>query len=191
MYYIYHIPGVKIGCTTRPKSRVSQQGYSSYEILETHDCIDRASERELELQKEYGYKVDTTPYWKVYKQREQTRSLEACKKGGLIRGNTHKKNNTGICGLTPEQRKEYGRLGAIAQSIEAKSKGGKIGGKLSKDKGKPVLMIDKYTNKILKEFPAVATAARFLGKRENKIRAVISGEKYRHSAYGYKWKYKD
>ena len=57
-YYIYHIPNVKIGCTTRPKSRVSQQGYSSYEILETHDCIDTASQREVDLQKEYGYPID-------------------------------------------------------------------------------------------------------------------------------------
>ena len=62
MYYIYHIPNVKIGCTKNPQRRTKQQGFSSYEILETHDCIDRASQRELELQKEYGYEVDKSTY---------------------------------------------------------------------------------------------------------------------------------
>jgi len=61
-YYIYHIPNVKIGCSTNPKHRVKKQGYSSFKILETHDCIDSASDRERELQKEYGYKVDIVPY---------------------------------------------------------------------------------------------------------------------------------
>lgn len=54
MYYIYHIPNVKIGCTTNPKKRVKAQGYKEWEILETHKCIDTASKREIELQKEYG-----------------------------------------------------------------------------------------------------------------------------------------
>lgn len=62
MYYIYHIPNVKIGCSTNPKQRVKKQGYSSFKILETHDCIDSASVREMELQKEYGYTVDDALY---------------------------------------------------------------------------------------------------------------------------------
>ena len=62
MYYIYHIPGVKIGCSTEPKARVEKQGYSNFDILETHSDIDIASERELELQKQYGYKTDKSLY---------------------------------------------------------------------------------------------------------------------------------
>jgi len=70
MYSIYHIPTFvhkdgsigKIGCTKNIKRRLQQQGYQSFEILETHDCIDSASVREQELQKEYGYKVDTSTY---------------------------------------------------------------------------------------------------------------------------------
>ena len=61
-YYIYHIPGVKIGCTKQLKKRVSQQGYSEYEILETHNDIRIASEREILLQKEYGYQTDSVQY---------------------------------------------------------------------------------------------------------------------------------
>lgn len=62
MYYIYHIPNVKIGCTNNPKRRVKDQGYRDYNILETHNDIDVASKRELELQKEYGYKIDKNSY---------------------------------------------------------------------------------------------------------------------------------
>lgn len=66
MYYIYHIPGIKIGCSTEPKRRVETQGYYDYEILEEYENITLASNRELELQKQYGYKVDNTTYEQSY-----------------------------------------------------------------------------------------------------------------------------
>lgn len=61
-YYIYEIPGVKIGCSTQPKERVEKQGFTEYVILEEHTDIDIASERELILQKEKGYPVDKSDY---------------------------------------------------------------------------------------------------------------------------------
>jgi len=64
-YVIYHIPGKKIGVTNDLYSRVEQQqGYEvgEYEILESSDDIDYISKREIELQKEYGYRVDPIPY---------------------------------------------------------------------------------------------------------------------------------
>ena len=66
-YAIYHIPGKKIGVTNNIKYRVEQQqGYNEgeYEILEMSDDINYVSHKELELQKQYGYKVDE----KLYKQ---------------------------------------------------------------------------------------------------------------------------
>ncbi len=63
MYYIYHIKGVKIGVSQDPKSRVADQGFSDYEILEEHTDIYEVSDREQHLQKEYGYPVDASPYW--------------------------------------------------------------------------------------------------------------------------------
>ena len=65
MYYIYHIPGKKIGVTRNLKNRVTlMQGYKKgeYEVLETHENIDYVSKRELELQNEYGYKIDNKSY---------------------------------------------------------------------------------------------------------------------------------
>ena len=64
-YHIYHIPGRKIGVTQNLESRVhTQQGYGpgEYEVLESSDDIDFISDRELILQKEYGYKVDRELY---------------------------------------------------------------------------------------------------------------------------------
>jgi hypothetical protein len=62
MYYIYHIPGKKVGCTKNLNNRLRQQNATTYEILETHSDIDIASNRERELQKQYGYKVDKILY---------------------------------------------------------------------------------------------------------------------------------
>ena len=65
MYYLYHIPGKKIGVTRNLKNRVTlMQGYkeNEYEVLEQSDDIDYISDREIELQKSYGYKVDLKKY---------------------------------------------------------------------------------------------------------------------------------
>ena len=62
MYYIYHIPGIKIGISQNPKQRVEHQGYTNFEILEQHIDITVASKREKQLQKEYKYRVDRTDY---------------------------------------------------------------------------------------------------------------------------------
>jgi len=64
-YYLYHIPGKKIGVTCDLNNRVTkQQGYApdEYEILERSEDIDFISSLELELQREYGYRVDMVPY---------------------------------------------------------------------------------------------------------------------------------
>ena len=65
MYYLYHIPGKKIGVTRNLNTRVTLiQGYkeNEYEVLEQSDDIDYISDREIELQKSYGYKVDLKKY---------------------------------------------------------------------------------------------------------------------------------
>ena len=56
-YYIYHIPGKKIGVTRDLEKRVTeQQGYEphEYEVLAEYKDIDLASVMEIGLQKEYG-----------------------------------------------------------------------------------------------------------------------------------------
>ncbi len=65
MYYLYHIPGKKIGVTRNLNHRVTlMQGYkeNEYEVLEQSENIEYISDREIELQKSYGYKVDLKKY---------------------------------------------------------------------------------------------------------------------------------
>jgi len=64
-YYLYHIPGKKVGVTTNLEERVhKQQGYypGEYEIIETSDDIDFISLGEQIMQKCYGYRVDDVLY---------------------------------------------------------------------------------------------------------------------------------
>ncbi len=68
-YYLYHIPGKKIGVTRDLISRVvDQQGYSldEIEVLEQSTDIDYISDRELELQLSHGYRVDRQKYKDLY-----------------------------------------------------------------------------------------------------------------------------
>ena len=70
MYYLYHIPGKKIGVTRNLNNRVTlMQGYKSneYEVLASSDDIDFISSKEIELQKSYGYKVDRQSYTSLNK----------------------------------------------------------------------------------------------------------------------------
>ena len=65
MYYLYHIPGKKIGVTRDLNNRVTkQQGYfpDEYEVLDHSNDIDYISKREIELQQSYGYKIDRVEY---------------------------------------------------------------------------------------------------------------------------------
>ena len=67
-YYLYHIPGRKIGVTRDLKERVeNQQGYNEDEyvvLMETEDILE-VSNAEILMQKAFGYKVDVVPYNKL------------------------------------------------------------------------------------------------------------------------------
>ena len=66
MYIIYEIKGKKIGCTHKDKfdmRQYMQKHIGKMILLEEILCIYEASNREIELQKQYGYKVDKAPYW--------------------------------------------------------------------------------------------------------------------------------
>ncbi len=68
MYYLYHVPGVKIGVTTNLEDSVErQQGYypEEYEVIMSTTDIDLVSEKERQLQKALGYRVDMKLYSKL------------------------------------------------------------------------------------------------------------------------------
>ena len=69
-YYLYHIPGKKIGVTSNLNKRVTiTQGYGpdEYEVLDQSDDISYISKKEIELQKSYGYRVDRKLYKNLFK----------------------------------------------------------------------------------------------------------------------------
>jgi len=69
-YYVYHIPGKKIGMTSNIQKRVIEdQGYSEndFEILLSSADMEIASDYEKRFQKEYGYKVDRQTYKELMK----------------------------------------------------------------------------------------------------------------------------
>ena len=160
MYYIYHIPGIKIGCTTNPKQRVEKrQGYAKYEILETHTDINIASKREIELQQEYGYKIDATPYSQSY---QWARSGNPSVEPMIKAGKEWLKNNK-------DKHAHFAKLGGLKQGpITAKknvesghiSNLGKINcnkihtcphcGKVGKSSGMFTWHFDRCRNKIVK-----------------------------------------
>ena len=64
-YYLYHIPGKKIGVTRNLEERVhKQQGYQEgeYVILAESKDITEISTLEIQMQKAFGYKVDRQLY---------------------------------------------------------------------------------------------------------------------------------
>ena len=67
-YYLYHIPGKKVGVTRDLQKRViEQQGYDyhEFEILLESEDIDFISNMEIAYQIKHGYRVDETPYNKL------------------------------------------------------------------------------------------------------------------------------
>jgi hypothetical protein len=192
-YYIYHIAGVKIGCTINPKKRVREQSFDSYSILEEHTDVYIASDREQELQKQYGYPVDIIPYWKTIKMP----TFKSRSKGGKISG---KKNV------------ESGHLASI-RTFESRSKGGKIGGKHhspngGKIQGKknvesghlalmvilaaekrsiPILAFNYLTGELISKYKSISEAGRELNIFGTNINCCLKG-KYKQ-AKGYTFKY--
>lgn len=107
-YYIYHIPGKKIGVTRNLVKRVTQeQGYAEdeFEVLFASDDIDQISSLEIELQKSYGYPVDRTEYKNLFK--SNTMKLNPTEQTTTFPCPVHKlkgnlMDNLGLSWVTPQ-----------------------------------------------------------------------------------------
>ena len=174
MYYIYHIPDFvwkngskgKIGCSETPSQRVNKQGYTDYEILESHECMYEASKREIELQKEYGYPVDSNTFAKAY-----TQGKKNVESGHL---------------------KKISKLGAQEGWKVCHDKHPHVGKLLSEyartNFSKSVLQYDLDGN-FIAEYYSMREAGRQLNRPHNGISNVLKGKQ--KTAYGFIWKYKE
>jgi hypothetical protein len=159
MYYIYHIQGIKIGCSKNPKNRTRQQKATQYEILETHTDIHIASEREIQLQKQYGYKVDTTTYYNSTK----------CYKIENVR-------KAGICSATKQWKENRDR--ELQKSIK--------GGKGNAEKSSKIIQQCDLDWNVLNTFSSTKLAAKSINGHASVIRmTILSKGTYK----GFRWKY--
>ena len=205
IYTIYHIPEYvwpnfpykgrvgKIGVTsTSMKKRLQYYrniDLSNWEVLEEWDCEYKVSDREIELQKEYGYPVDSKPYWK---------SLEMHSKQSKINGG----KVAGKKAVESGQLAKAARLGGLSISKEQLSEMGKIGGRKNVESGhmkrmqekgqlasrKAILQYDLDGN-FIKEWVSAAEACRQENFCGSTICQVAKG--YRKSHKGYVFKYKE
>jgi hypothetical protein len=190
MYLIYHIPKIKIGCSTQVNKRVKQQGYSYFEILEEHLDIYEASKREIELQKKYGYNIDTIPYFESYNRLRKNATTISASKGGKKGGETSKllghiqraqKIGCVLGGKAGKGKKnEYSKL--LADNGHMKVMAEKAKQKLSK----PILAIK---NNIEVEYSSISEAGRQLDIKIPNIVNVLKSNTPR-TAKGYTFKYK-
>jgi len=165
MYYIYHIPGVKIGCTLNPKRRVTQQGYSEFEILEEHVDMQTASERERQLQRKYGYEVDTQS--KIY----SSQFSDMGKKGG----GKHSKKQLNWRKIRGKQlSNEFGHLFAAAGTLNF------IEAAIRRSKKVIGININTKESKIYK---SITEAARDINTNRGYIRNVINGKSKQIKGY--------
>jgi hypothetical protein len=188
-YYIYHIEGVKIGCTDDIKRRIKQQGYPIYSILEEHDDIYIASAREIELQKQYAYKVDTIPYYQTLKNATD----EGRTKGGRTTGQIH---------LNSGHWKRVCRLGGITNgnklAIENPQHfknmsilGSKKGAAATKYKKEYTILVYKYnTGEYVGEYPNQLEAARQLNLHSQNIGIQLNGKLNHTGGYTFNYKHK-
>lgn len=165
MYFIYHIPGIKIGCTNKPYRRIeSEQKQLKYEILEQHDDIMFASKREIELQKQYGYRVDTIPYYE---------SIRRINKASKI---AHKTINF----------KKDIDWDARNKKIDFDKRAKKMGNQLldrldnmrllaAKQNSIPVIAYDKKTLNVIGEYNSYVEAAKDLNLHAAAISAICRG----------------
>ena len=190
MYYIYHIEGVKIGCTNDVKRRIEQQGYTSCEILEEHYDIFRASNRELALQKEYGYKVDSIPYFKSVEQW----GAKAGRIGGKRAQKTLKKLKVGLYSNDKKKRNEWATLGyqAVLEKYgnehysNMAKKADRTNALLASSK--PIIQLDKNNN-IIKKYKSIMDASRDTGILFVSISNCLRGKS--KTSGGYKWDYQN
>jgi hypothetical protein len=189
MYYIYHIPDIKIGCTDNVERRVEQQGYTNFEILEQYSDIYKASNRELALQKKYKYQIDKIPYFKSVEQW----GAKAGKKGGKNAQKTLKELSLGVYSKDTKLRKVWSKLGNDAiKNKYGKDYHSKIA-KLSPSAengiescGIKINKLDLSGNKI-KSYRSLSEAARDNNISYQAINSCLKG--ITKTSAGFKWEY--
>ena len=173
-YFIYEIPGVKIGCSNNPERRVKEQGYEEYRILYRTNNIKDASEMEKKLQVKYNYPVDFSSYLIVENMRIASHTPESRQKAGKSLSKVKK----GV--KLSDYHKE-----AITTTMQKRGCSEDHKDKLRKVNSCPV---EQYTldGKFVREYSSIKEANLSVGITH--INMAVRGRV--KSAGGYIWKYR-
>lgn len=209
MYYIYHIPGVKIGCSIQPKIRVKAQGYTEYELLEEHNNKIIASIRETELQKQYGYALDLVKYNQVdyalmgkkggpkggKKTRDSGKLLENAKlawnkERSEKQIETFKKAQVIGIDVSAKLPRSENQLQSIRKAQKIGSPiGAKIRAKIIKEKYGIKLQVNlKLDNSFVGVYDSIVECARLLNINTRDISHCLNPNKKQYSTHGYTFK---
>jgi hypothetical protein len=208
MYYIYHIPGVKVGCSMYPKRRVKVQGYSDFEILAEADDKITASNLEVEFQKQYGYNLDRVKYHQAnYKSMGHKGGARSVELGHIKK---MQKIGTKISATLARSEaqlnsfKEARKIGApiawskdrtekqLASIIKAQKIGCVLGGKtmgaIMREKLRvPISAFKKSDNSFVSEYYSVSECARELNIAVSDIFNCLNPNKVQYSTKGYRF----
>lgn len=84
---------------------------------------------------------------------------------------------------------KYGFKAGKLHPLYGKTLDKKVRDKISASLSRPVLMIDKNTNELIREFNSTTEAEKYLNAKGHHISCCCRNK--RKTAYGYKWKYKE
>lgn len=201
-HFIYHIFNKKIGCTNNVKVRMRTQHIKEgeYEILEEHTNAKVASIREMELQKQYGYRVDNVPYWKTIKNQKKSSTPQARKKA---RANTDYKAivektdyKAWVAAMDYKIREAKIDRKKVAAKIDWKKKVANTDYELRNNNQnfkdsrlKIIKPINQYSleGTFIKRWNSITEAAEAVNGNTTNIGTCCKGRQA--TSYGYKWEY--
>jgi hypothetical protein len=183
-YYIYHIPNIKIGCSVEADIRVKTQGYDEYSILEEHSDIYKASDREIELQKQYGYQVDKIPYWQSIENFNKGRNKINYTKLGQQIQNWQKENNFLESDVFKKAiydgGKTQGNINVLSGHMERMRE-------KSNYNRKSISVYNRFTNELIATYNSMTDACNELGLKISKVSDTLAGNRKYHKDYTFKW----
>jgi hypothetical protein len=195
-HYVYIIPDYKwndgsigkIGVTQNPDRRAKEYKLESLTILEEHTNAKVASKREIELQKQYGFKVDTREYWKTLKMQKKSQTPESqIKRTIKMKGksmhlcHTPEAIKKRVAKTNWEQARKKAAMNTDYKAIMAKRE-------IDYNKRKkPINQYDLEGN-FIKQWDSSQSAGKSLGKANGSdITQCCKGKK--KIAFNYIWKY--
>jgi len=171
MYSIYEIKGVKIGCTRTDAfdtRQYMQREIGKMIVLEQHTCIYEASRREIELQKQYGYPVDSQPYWWVvqnFQPKSKTPEAKAKRVSSIDWSDLAAKSHATV----RRTKKGWRPINAFKTTLVGKGKGNK----------------HFYSKTFYKNYDSITNAAQDLNLETGGIHCVLNPNHIARTLKGY------